>query len=258
MSDLLDTLERVGCYWEDDEKATATKYLNETCGTLHLSWVLDHYWGLVTEKVILPAAHIIYDKLVEKDFSEKNKSTYGDADGHIFFIPSPNKKVWVHTTQSRDYLYIISNDSRLGSEWQDLHIRRIYREYDGTLFSKKELISSMDKAIENAEFLMECHDDHYKYSSRCSLEAYRKINFKIPFSPKDHMKEVSHYGDFRDNGYILSYNGWRAKTSHPTVEGAKMAFTDLEVITNCYLPSVASDLEVSVPGLRGYGSDENI
>lgn len=238
--------------WAEDEKRIANHYLNENCGALHLAWVLDHYWGLVTQKVILPTASLIYDELLKKDYSEKNKLDIHD--GEVYFIPSDNKKVFVQTTQSRDFLYII-NINKTKDSWNNLHIRRIYRELDQTddWYSDKELIGNMKLALQNIDTLMEYHDDHYQFSSRPSLEAYRKIDFKIPYYPKDHMKERSNYGDFRDGGYILSYDGYLSDISTPRVEGAKYVFHDLEMQATSYLPCLASELEIKIPHLDGYG-----
>lgn len=240
--------------WAADEAGVANKYLNEKCGTLHLGWVLDHYWGLVTQKMILPAALKIHAALVEKGHSEKNSLMWGDADGDIFFIPSKDKKVFVHTTQSRDFLYIINNRSEFGDDGDcSFHIRRIYRAFkEDRCYTSKELIGSMKLARQHADTLSEYHDDDYRYSHRPSLEAYRKVDFQIPYHPKDREKERDYYGDFRDGGYILSYDGWQARRVHPRVEGSKYVFTELETLATCYISSMACDLEIDIPHLDGY------
>ena len=244
-----------GLPWEADEKAIATKYLDESCGTLHLEWVMDHYWGLVTEKVILPSARIIYDELVKRGHGEKNTLMWGDADGHVCYIPCEGRKVFVHTTQSRDYLYIINEGETEDSWGGRFDIRRIYRQLEKDDWTYEELMKgkrSINKMLEYADSLAEHHDDHKKWATnRPSLEAYRRINFEIPYT-KEHMKEKSFYGDFRDSGYILSYEFFRARTSHPTVEGSKYVFYDLEILATCNLPSIGMDLDIKLPGLSGY------
>lgn len=245
-----------GLPWEADEKAFATKYLNEKCGTLHLGWVLDHYWGLVTERVILPSARIIYNELVKRGHDEKNTLMWGDADGHVCYIPSKDKKVFVHTTQNRDYLYIINEKDDEDNWGGRFDIRRIYRQWDKDDWTVGQLQESGDKLIEKCiEFagsLEEYHDDHYRYSHRPSLEAYRKVDFKIPYHPVDREKERDYYGDFRDGGYVLSYEFFLARTSHPTVEGSKYVFSELEMLATCNIPSIGMDLDIELPSLDGY------
>lgn len=232
--------------WEKEEVTIANKYLNERCGLLHLSWALDHYWGLVARDIILPTANAVYDQLVKKDLSEKNKLITNDADDRVYFIPSKDKKVWVHTSQCYDFLYIIKNNTE-----QDLHIRRIFRTWrKDSSTSIKDLIGNFKLALQNADTLGEYNDDHYRYSNRPSLEAYRKIDFQIPYTKNQNGARF--YGDFRDGGYVLSYEGWLSKHSKPRVEGSKYVFNTLESLTTCYLPCVARDLELDTPQLKGY------
>jgi hypothetical protein len=236
--------------WEASEKTIAEKYLSEQCGVLHLSWAMDRYWGLVTEKVILPNAIAVYDALVKKKHTEKNPLDFHNDTA--FFIPCKNRKVWVHTTQSRDYLYIIGSDFPSLRE-DDLHVRRIYRDIMEDKYTVDELKNGDIKTmLKYADTLSECHDDHYRYSHRPSLEAYRKVGFQVPYHPTDREKERDFYGDFRDGGYILSYSGWMAKSVHPKVEGSKYVFADLEHLATCYLPCVADALDLDTPRLDGY------
>lgn len=236
--------------WEANEKTVAEKYYNEKCGPLHLSWAMDRYWGLVTERVIMPNAIAIHEALVQKGHNEENVFDFA-SDDTTFFIPCKNRKVFVHTTQSRDYLYIVGSDFPELRE-DDLHIRRIYRQWKDSYYTAKECFGTVKRALQYADTLNEYSDDHYQYSHRPSLEAYRKVNFQIPYHPKDHMKEKSYYGDFRDGGYVLSYNGWMSKASGPRVEGSKYVFSDLEIIATCYLTCLADALELSTPRLDGY------
>lgn len=243
------------CWWRFDEKTIATKYLNESCGPLHLSWILDHYWGLVTKTTILPSAHLVYDELVKKGHTEENTLMWGDADGHVCYIPCKNKKVFVHTTQNIDFLYVISETGRHGGrDYGRFDIRRIYRDWEEDSWQADEARkdSSVQHWLSHADSLMEHHDDHYRYSRRPSLEAYRKVGFQIPYHPKDREKERDYYGDFRDGGYILSYDFFHAK-DHPRVEGSKIVLTELELLATCWLPSIGHDLDIELPQLGGYG-----
>lgn len=236
--------------WAKDEKFFAEKYLSDECGPLHLNWAIDHYWGLVTRDIIIPSSLAIYNVLVEKNYTEKKRFEYNDLDNTAFYIPCPNKKVWVETTQSRDFLYIMDDHGAPNFNFIDLHVRRIYRDLKKNSYLMSELKGAsanelFRKMLQNVDSLSEYHDDHYQYSHRPSLKVYQETNFQIPFHGSGRGRIF--YGDFRDPGYILSYN-----SISPRVEGSVMSFHTLEHIATLYLPCLASDLGIKVPQLKGY------
>jgi hypothetical protein len=247
------TIERSELPWAADEKAIATKYLNEKCGPLHLAWALDHYWGLVTQQVILPGSLAIYEELLKHNLTEDNPRMWGDADGSIFYIPCADKKVFVHKTQGSHYLYIIQGTDE---SYGRFDIRRIYPDLQEDDYVYQQAMKdryNIDNLLSCAHDLMSFNDDHKRWASeRPSLEAYRRIDFKIPYT-LEHMKELCHYGDPRDHGYILGYDFNTAKIVHPMVEGSTHVFAELETIATCYLGSMACDLNIEVPELSGYG-----
>lgn len=118
---------------EDDDRQTfAERFFNQRCGSLQLNWNIDAYWKMVAEKVMIPYIVTIYDTLKARGYDENNKLMYGDADGNVFWLPAKDKKtkVFVHTNQCIDYLYVYTPTL----DWDkkpahDLHIRRIWRHY---------------------------------------------------------------------------------------------------------------------------------
>jgi len=220
------------------EMATAQQYLEMECGTLHLSWAMDSYWGLITQNYILPTARLVYDQLVARAATEKHPFSVGDDD--VFFIPKKKKKVFVHTTQSVDLLYVIQDKE--GTDLGRFDVRRLYRRFSKRGgYSIKDLIGSLKKALRHADTLSEYSDDNSQFSRRPSLEAYRQVKFQIPYHPDDRDKEPDFYGDFRDGGYILSYDFFTGKQC-PTVEGSKYVFNELDTLASHWLPSVARNL----------------
>lgn len=248
----------------------AKKYFDSTCGWLHLGWDVDAYWSMVAEKVMIPNVAAIYNELVRLDHSEQNPFMWGDADGDIFYIPTenPNTKIVVHTTQCRDYLYILTGTKQnklrellcKDNHFSSIHIRRIWKNWDSMheyhqsglkkLFHGVANTPESLKKIDEKEFIQtilkdlpcyeEISDDHYQYSRRHSLEYYRKRNFEMrssnPFN--------GIYGDSRDGGFIFSMDcgpfGRRA-------ENTASQFNQLELISTCYLPGILSELGIDNP-----------
>lgn len=224
-------------------RVVAQHYFKKNTGALHLSWVLDNYFGLVAQHLLYPASNLIHAALVERGHTEDNPlHCWGDH--HLFHIPCKGKSVFVHTGQSRDFLYILNRPDDQDDYGKSFHIRRIYRQIDADYHNKAEILASLEGAVNNADDLMEHHDDTYRYSRRPSLEAYRKIGFQIPYHPVDREKERDHYGDFRDGGYVLSYEHSLSKYTGPKVEGCKYVFTELELISGCYMPGYLEALEI--------------
>ncbi len=154
----------------------AQKLSQNECGELFLGWLMDEYWGHIVKDTLLPNANKIYDALVAKGITQDKKLDFNDADDTAFYIPSPTGvKVWVHTTQNLDFIYIIDD--------KKFHVRRIYRTWGkrNSYQKVKDVIGSLKKALQNADYLSEYHDDHYEYSRRHSLDYYCKKNFRKNF-----------------------------------------------------------------------------
>jgi hypothetical protein len=243
-----------------DQEAAVNHFFNRQCGILHLNWFLDAYWTKVTKEIFIPGLLAIYDKLVEKGIAEGNDTHWGDADGKLYYIPNKDRKVIVFTTQCRDYLFILSpiecveyfpdapEGERIGERYEShsLHIRRIWRPYEpGDIYNLKEIKSNLKKMLDSVETLEQYTDDFSQYPQRPSLELYRKINFNLD----KYQESPRFYGDFRDSGFILSYNdryGGR-------LEGSQYSHNDLQGIATVDLGCMAYEMEVEIPRLNGYG-----
>jgi hypothetical protein len=214
------------------EHNIAQSYVNQTCGHLNLGWMIDHYWGLITQEQIFPASVEIYDALVKNGYDESNHFNIS-GDNYLWYI-SAKEKVFIYSSQSRDFIFIIKES--------ELHIRKIFRnfDYDDYMADKIKVggLKGVKQALYYADALSEYQDDafydkHYCYFSRPSLESYRKIDFEIPYDPEDHgldrFKHNSYYGDFRDRGYVLSYSN-PFPGVNVRVEGAHSNFTDIDYI----------------------------
>jgi|SRR6185436_3695748 len=246
-------------------QAFAKKYFDMKCGYLHLGWDIDEYWSLVANRIMIPYVLAIYNELVSKGFNEQNTLMYGDADGDVFWLPAKNSntKVFVHTNQCRDYIYILTefpSHKKSVKPRYEFHIRRLWRnwnslsEYEKSMLedlylgvpkdtnslsetlqiSKEEFIKTI---LQNVNSIEEIADDHYQYSKRHSLEYYRERGFV--------MRDLSEpfngiYGDARDGGYVFSMDYW-GRTEHTCSK-----FSLLELISSCYLPNIAEQLKLKL------------
>lgn len=255
-------------------KAFAKKYFDMRCGYLHLGWNIDTYWTMVANKIMVPHVIAIYNELVRLGHDEKNPCMYGDADGDVFWIPAknPKTKVLVHTNQTIDYVYIlteIKSKRKNNLINYDFHIRRIWRNWDylseyqrgdlerlyddvtnnsnRSLKGKKNLESmNRDKFIktilENIDQYEEISDDHSKHSRRHSLEYYRSHGFDM--GPNYDKPFNGIFGDFRDGGFVMSIKSDDYGTHR--AERCSEQFHVLELITTCYLPSIVCQLNLCV------------
>lgn len=221
------------------EQKIADHFFNRTSGHLHLSWAVDAYFGKLVKESILPQFFEAHKLLEEKGHTEENKFSHNDADNQSFIIPSDKYKILVDKGQSIDFLYI-SHDDEFGDT--QFHIRRIWRRFkSNSVYKAKDMIKNMDAALANVNTLEEFADDHAgAYCRRPSLEMYRKIDFQIPYRPKDRFKDKSHYGDFRDSGYVISYNSFYKEK---LVEGAVYNFDTIILVEDCFLPSLIQSLK---------------
>jgi hypothetical protein len=242
---------------DKSRKEFADRFFDMKCGPLHLAWHIDAYWKKVTEDMILPAVFGIHTSLTNNNYTENNKHGFNDADDTIFYIPAGDKKVFVHTTQSRDFLYVYDEN-----EYEkNLHIRRLWRKYSRNNFyyNVKDVIRSIQSAINNVDHLSEYSDDNAEFSFRPSLQFYKSIGFEISHDAKnkDGKGNLNNTcGDFRDGGYILSYKARKKYNSDETypaiLEGTKYSFVDLESLTTCLIPYVTEELEFEHTRLKGY------
>lgn len=193
------------------------------CSMLHMQWTNEHFWGFVAQKEFLPCAEKIYQYLNTHKITEDKKIDFNDLDDSMWFIPHKDKKIFVHTSQNLDSVFIIDG--------LDFHIRRIYRDFSNYSWLTAEDLTDINKILEHVPTLTECHDDHYQYSQRPSLNAFVKDDFEMK------------YKDFRDPGYILSYNSYYAKYGQaPRVEGAQYSISELSAI-QIYLGSMIYMIE---------------
>lgn len=236
----------------DDKEAIAKHYANKTCGNLHIGWVIDHYWGLITKDYILPACLAVYDQLVIG--KNKEDSPFYTHDDQLFFIEIDKKykappgvvidgkKVFVWKTQNKHFLFIIKGQGNNA----DLYIRRVWEKFDP---SKHTLsINNLKDAINNLETLSKFSDDDCKYVERPSIEKYSANNFQIPFVPKNHINYFCSYGDSRDPGHILGF-----KSYLKDVEDSTTNFKTIEYIATCLIPFILREMGInSILPPKGY------
>lgn len=211
-------------------------------GNIHLEWMMDEYWKLISISSLRPSHDLIYKTLVECNATEDNAIEHHN--GKLFYIPVENKKVWVMTNQSIDYIFISYNN-----EFEDeFHIRRIYRQWEEKSWRKEsDYISNMNAAIASASELMEYADDHHKYSSRPSLDLYKSINFEMNYKASS-KKNTQVYGDHRDGGYVLSmYDRFTfEKNVRYKLEGTINSYSDLKLLATCYIPAALCELNLNI------------
>lgn len=229
----------------------ANKYIDMTCGPLHLEWTMDAYWGLVTQKYLFKGVKDIYSALVAGGYTESNPLDSNDGDNKAFFIPTRNidRKVFVTTSQNFNLVYIMDKNF----DDDVLHVRQFWNEYKrGALWNTvKDLIGTMKKAIQNVETLANFADDHSKYAHRYSLKAYKNCDFSIGYESNNLF--MTSYGDSRDSGYVLSYREQNPMfSSGPKVDGSKNSFRMLEMVSTIDIPCTASELKIKYVGIKGY------
>lgn len=223
------------------EKVFAEHFFNSNVGHLHLGWMVDEYFTLVTQKVLIPSFALLYDKLVEKGHDDKNVMDWGDLDGTFYYIPNEERMVMVYTSQNRDYIIIMKKNPEFYHASHGIHIRRIWRDFDKDRFydlegRTKDIMSILD----SVETFEEYHDNHSQYPRRPGLDLFKKINFNLD----DFQDKPRFYGDIRDPGYVVSYKG-----SYPQerVDGTSYSFHDIKYFATCYVGSLAYELDVELP-----------
>jgi len=221
----------------------ATVFQRISCPTLYLEWTVDRYWGNYCRKYVFQTLDRIYDQLVKEKHAEKNPRNYNDCDDNLWYVPDPKKdgrRIIIHTSQNTNLIFIWEKKtiSDVWFEFSRLHIRRYFDKYETNIddldkWEKKERERDeqeyKDKgilwSIRNAENLSEYSDDVLKnpYPKRHGLDHYKKNKFEVK------------YGDFRDAGYVLTYQ-------RNNVEGSMRRHDFIKLVLDCYLPCMLSEL----------------
>ena len=231
---------------------------NPEMASNNLSQTVNLFWGKVTAEVIQPSSRLVHQALKERGITEQKPLVFNDMDDKAFPVETtdPTRRVFVHTTQSRDYLYILNGAESYGF---DLHIRRIHRPWTprSDYVNAKALTGSFKRALANADKLLEFDDDHAPFAKRHSLAFYRAFDFQVPFYSQK-FTDPNIYGDARDDGYILSYRDESRYSKlpgftplPPRVEGSMYSHTDLTHISEIHLSGIAMELGIpKLPSLK--------
>jgi hypothetical protein len=213
-----------------------------SCPTLYMEWTANRYWGNYCRKYVLQALERVYDQLVKEKHTEKKPRNYNDGDDNLWYVPDPKKdgrRIIIHTSQNINLIFIWDGkflDKDLW-EYSHLHIRRYYPQYETAdkadkwdkEYRERDEQEYKDKgvlwSVRKADSLAEYSDDVLKnqYPSRYGLDHYKKNKFEVK------------YGDFRDKGYVLSYE-------RNSVEGAMNYHGIIKLVLDCYVPCMLTEL----------------
>ena len=213
-----------------------------SCPALYMEWTVDRYWGNYCRKYVFQTLERVYNQLVKEKHTEKNPRNYNDSDDNLWYVPDPKKegrRIIIHTSQNTNLVFIWDGnflDKQL-CEYSRLHIRKYYRQYETAdkadkwekEYRENEEQEYKDKgilwSIRNADSLADYSDDVLKnpYPNRYGLDHYKKNKFEVK------------YGDFRDVGYVLSYQMNK-------VEGAIHYHGIIKLVLDCYVPCMLTEL----------------
>jgi hypothetical protein len=215
------------------EMVLAKVLTHHSCPALYLEWTSDQFWALQMPKLLAPLDRI-YTKLKKDKITEKKSISFNDLDDTIFYIPSKHRVI-VHTGQSFKFLYVWKTSV---SGFSEIHIRRFYDKWkldksdkwdveDMEEFKKDTQKEGYKPAILLADKFVEEFADDYEnpYPTRLSLETFKKNKFEME------------YGDFRDKGYIASWQEF-----HGRVEGSMRKHLELKLIFTCFIPYILVEL----------------
>ncbi len=199
------------------------------CPTLHLEWMIEKLWGTQFNKYVIPYYDRVYDFLVKNKHNQKNKFDLHDQE--IWFERSKEDKVFCHTTQNHNFVYIKQHN-------YFLHIRRFWHEYkldpkdkfeveDDNFFKKEAEKRGMEIGIQFADALSCYADDFHdnEFVHRPSIKYFRKNKF----SPL--------YQDHRDLAYVATLHNLSGE-----IRGAFEHHTLLKLILTCYFPNIVENL----------------
>lgn len=227
----------------------ANKYVQKSCGWLHLGWDIDAYWAKVTKDFLLPSSILIHQELVTKNHTEENKLYSCTGALQFWYIPTKSKtrKVFVQDSYDQMYLFVY-DESKCGKTF---HIRKVWKTWNPDVDDCRtedviNLVESKDvlKIISHLNCFENFSDDHYKYGKKHSLDFYKILDFDF-----DHFNDKYRiFGDTRDLGYIISY-----KSIYNTYkcEDTSRKFGELEYISTCAISIAAQELEIDIPKLNG-------
>lgn len=256
----LDLLETQNKPHRSLEAAIANHFTSTSCGVLHMGWAIDAFWTKVANDIFIPGLIKIHEALVKKKSTETKPISWGDADGNLYHVPCGDRKVIVFTTQSRNYLFIVSpaimlDNSGEEKESHTLHIRRVWPKYKKPTYKlwaedeEKRILSTMSRAITSVETLAQYSDDHGQYPHRPSLDMYHKIDFNLD----KYNDKPRFYGDCRDPGYIMSLGSHGCRMPLDKAEYTSHHFSELAILATCNLGVMARDAGVKIKELDGYG-----
>lgn len=175
----------------------------------NLENILDEYWSIILKEEMIPAINKIYDLLVRSKYTQDKYHSYNDADNKAFYLKAKAKrKVFAIESYNRNFLFI-SEENKYGDIF---HIRKFYKkwEHDEERFPKSEILNDPKSLIKFADSVTHHSDDISTYSSRPSLDYFKKINFDLNWEATKGTTCVS-YGDLRDYGYIASLGHMHSK-----------------------------------------------
>ena len=233
---------------EHNEKGDQDSFDNQA-----MNWGIEYYLNRKLKKVI-PKFLALYNFCVDNKYTLDNYFEWGGGDRQVSFIPSKDKQVLYFTNQNVKFVCVM-NDSRF-------HIREVYddlfapenADYGfytlgsyGTIDCFREGLKA-DNGLEIAVSNLvgkysrwsDCIEGN-QYPSRIDLKNMIKFDF-------DSKSEAFRYGDGRDEGYVLSYNGFNGRCDVNNHHQANYIFSDLvgacEGVPQRYLTAVERDIKL--------------
>jgi hypothetical protein len=212
------------------ETVMAELFAGLECGSLHIGWALDKFWGLKVAET-MPKLQKIYDEAVKRNYTRENNLSFNDMDDKLFVMPHDQYCVLCHELQSSNYVYVWERNAP--SKFQKLHVRRYFDvlkvedkfdKQEEAEFKKKVREKGKRAGIIAAQRFVENYADDYPenpYPKRLSLDSYIKAGFEMK------------YGDCRDEGYILTWDQFRDSVDRSYYEHSR-----IEAVLDCYIPSI--------------------
>jgi len=138
---------------------------------LTMKWMLDHYMGEYIKEAI-PVMNKIHARLIENGYGNRNKYDYFN-DCEAFYMAKDRPVFVLGKHYGPKYLVMFNEPERIGG---NIFVRHIWNR------TRKDCIGTVDHA---------------------TLSYYKKIDFKPRFIDSPRL-----YGDCRDYGHVLTYEGW--------------------------------------------------
>lgn len=233
---------------EHNEKGDQDNFNNQA-----MNWGIEYYLNRKLEKVI-PKFLALYNFCVDNKYTLDNYFEWGGGDRQVSFIPNKDKQVLYFTNQNVKFVCVM-NDSRF-------HIREVYDDlfapenadygfYSLGSYGSIDCFREGIKADNGLEIAVtnligkysrwsDCIEGN-QYPSRIDLKNMIKCDF-------DSKSEAFRYGDGRDEGYVLSYNGFNGRCDVNNHHQANYIFSDLvgacEEVPQRYLTAVERDAKL--------------